>query len=288
MKVIGTPEEVHKESLRWKHSEYVALVPTMGALHEGHLSLVRRAKRLAPRCIVSIFVNPLQFGPNEDLSKYPRTFEEDCRKLEKEGVDAVFAPSPETFYPAAFASKVNVSHLSEHLCGRSRPGHFEGVATVCLKLFLSTAADFAIFGEKDFQQWRVLQRMVSDLNVPIRLVAQPIVRETDGLAMSSRNRYLSADERQAALAIPASLQAARDAVKLSEALTVGELTKTVRDRLSATALRIEYCDITSETDLVPQAAERRIIEIEKPRLFVAVKSGATRLIDNMSLGKEGT
>lgn len=287
MKILSSPEAAYQESLRWKQTGNVALVPTMGALHEGHLALVRMAKQLASRVIVSIFVNPLQFGPNEDFNRYPRAFEEDCRKLKDEGVDLLFAPTATEFYPEGFSTRVSVSALAEHLCGRSRPGHFEGVATVCLKLFQSTAVDFAVFGEKDFQQLRVLEQMVTDLNLPLKVVPHPIVREADGLAMSSRNRYLSADERAWAGLIPKALKAAQVRAQTLKDLTAGELIKLVRNDLSAAPLRIEYCEIASEKDLVPQRAESPLESMIRPRLLLAVKNGTTRLIDNLSLLKEG-
>jgi len=176
-------------------NQLIGLVPTMGALHEGHLSLVRRAKAECAAVAVSIFVNPTQFGPNEDFAKYPRTFEADYALLEAEGVDVIFAPAPEEMYPAGSSTFVEVEGLSHRLDGASRPGHFRGVATIVAKLFIAAEPDRAYFGQKDAAQIAVLRRMVADLGLPVELVACPIVREPDGLAMSSRNRYLNPTER---------------------------------------------------------------------------------------------
>src|ERR1700730_15706299 len=181
------------------------LVPTMGALHEGHLSLVRAAKTRCETVVVSIFVNPIQFGPNEDLAKYPRKFERDCDLLEREGIDFIFAPSAEEMYPAGGVTYVAVEGLSDKLCGRSRPGHFRGVTTVVSKLFHIVEPNLAFFGQKDAAQATIIRRMVRDLNFPIEIVVCPIVREPDGLAMSSRNAYLSPEERKSALVLHRSL-----------------------------------------------------------------------------------
>src|SRR5579862_3898728 len=204
----------------------LGLVPTMGALHEGHLSLVREAQRQCAPVVVSIFVNPTQFGPAEDFNKYPRTMEADRAALQKLGVDCIFAPPAEEMYPAGFRTTVNLDGLSERLEGRSRPGHFRGVATVVLKLFEIVQPRMAFFGRKDAQQARVLQQMARDLNLDAEIVVCPVVREADGLAMSSRNAYLSAAERSAALVLSRSLEGAkreiengeRDVVRLAAAL----------------------------------------------------------------------
>src|SRR5438128_358423 len=200
-----------KEAARQARADnhLVGLVPTMGALHEGHLSLVRRAKQECSRVYASIFVNPKQFGPNEDFAKYPRAFESDLAQFAEQGVDAVFAPAPEEVYPAGFSTYVNVDGISDRLEGRSRPGHFRGVATVVLKLFEIVQPDFAYFGRKDAQQVTVIQRMVRDLNLNAQIVVCPIVREADGLALSSRNAYLNPDERRAATRLHRALEAVR-------------------------------------------------------------------------------
>lgn len=288
MKIVRTPEEAFMEAARLKISGSLALIPTMGALHEGHLHLVRLAKTVAAKTVVSVFVNPLQFSANEDFGKYPRTFELDCQKLEKEGVDLLFAPLPERFYPVGFSTKVAVSGVSKHLCGEFRPGHFDGVATVCLKLFQSTGADLAIFGEKDFQQIRVIEHMVLDLNLPLKIVRCKTVRDEDGLALSSRNNYLSISERALTRAIPESLQRARsEALIAGLDISAGTLVQLTRTALELRSLNVEYCEITSEIDLAPVTSMTKLEEIVKPRLFVAVRCGMTRLIDNISLEKEG-
>src|SRR5689334_3337391 len=187
-----------------RHGKQLGLVPTMGALHEGHLSLVRAAKAKTDVVAVSIFVNPTQFGPQEDFTRYPRTLEKDCLMLEREGVDLVFAPTADEMYGTGAKTWVNVEELSEKLCGKSRPGHFRGVATVVAKLFNILEPDVAFFGQKDAAQVAVIKRMVRDLNVPVEIEVCPIVRESDGLALSSRNAYLNPDERKMALVLHAS------------------------------------------------------------------------------------
>src|SRR6266436_536405 len=217
-----------KETVRQARAEnhFVGLVPTMGALHEGHLSLIRRARSDCSRVYASIFLNPTQFGPNEDLSKYPRTFERDVEQLTDAGVDILFAPDAKEMYPPEFRSYVNIEGLSERLEGRSRPGHFRGVATVVLKLFEIMQPQFAYFGRKDAQQVRILQQMATDLNLNVEIVVCPIVREGDGLALSSRNTYLNSEERRAATVLQRALDEAqrevntgtRDALQLQASI----------------------------------------------------------------------
>jgi pantoate--beta-alanine ligase len=288
MLILNSPQVVQETALRWKRESKVGLVPTMGALHEGHLQLVRLAKTYSQRVIVSIFVNPLQFGPTEDLDKYPRTLEEDVAKLEALDVDLLFAPSPKDFYPPGFSTRVRVNDLSSVLCGQSRPGHFEGVATVCLKLFQTTQADFAVYGEKDFQQLRVLQQMTADLNLPLSLLPHPIVREADGLAMSSRNRYLSTQDRKRALAIPRSLKAAASQARTNRDLPVSHFVQLTRDALAGEHLEIDYVELVREQDLRSASPETLLREVKNPRLFIAVRAGSTRLIDNLSLAEESS
>lgn len=256
----------------------LGLVPTMGALHEGHLSLVRAAKAQCDAVTASIFVNPTQFGPTEDLAKYPRQFERDCELLEAEGVEIVFAPSAEEMYPQGAASWVIVEGLSESLDGRSRPGHFRGVTTVVAKLFHITEPDAAFFGQKDAAQLAVIRRMVRDLDFPVEVVACPIVREPDGLAMSSRNAYLSREERERALVLQRSLQrvqqlfqdGVRDSAKL---ISAG---KQVFE--SEPAVRLDYFEIVDPETLQP------VEEIATNALVaVAAYVGSTRLIDNVIL-----
>ncbi|MBI4405864.1 MAG: pantoate--beta-alanine ligase [Deltaproteobacteria bacterium] len=286
MMILNSPQVVQQTVLRWKQQYKIAFVPTMGCLHEGHLQLIRKAKELGHKTVVSIFVNPLQFGPAEDLKNYPRPFEEDVEKLELLSVDVLFAPKEADLYPECFCTQVKVQGLDEYLCGHLRPGHFEGVATVCLKLFQITAPDYAVFGEKDFQQLRIIQRMVEDLNLPISIVAHPIVREQDGLAMSSRNRYLSPEERQVAAHFPQAMSEARQYFLNHGTCSVEEIVGCFRRRLAETVLQPDYVEIASGRDLVPQLPSVPVSSIMMPRLFAAVKVGKTRLIDNMSLGGE--
>jgi pantoate--beta-alanine ligase len=268
---------------KWKPHSKIAFVPTMGCLHEGHLKLVEAAKRFGQKTIVSIFVNPLQFGANEDFDKYPRVFEEDSKKLEAMGVDLLVAPSVRDFYPPGFLSRVRVDRLGDHLCGKSRPGHFEGVTTVCLKLFQVTQADFAIFGEKDFQQLRILQQMTEDLNLPLTLIPEPIVRESDGLAMSSRNRYLSAEERAWAAHIPLAAKRAWAVANQRAQATVGDALAAAAQELESVPLEIDYLAIAPESTLVPAERDSLLSTLSMPRFFLAAKAGKTRLIDNLSL-----
>jgi pantoate--beta-alanine ligase len=261
----------------------VALVPTMGYLHEGHLSLVREARRLASVVVVSIFVNPTQFGPHEDLDRYPRDVRGDLRKLRQEGVDVVFSPDAAEIYPERYQTFVDVTEVTRDYCGASRPTHFRGVATVVAKLFNIIRPDVAIFGEKDFQQLVVIRRMVSDLCLDVSVVGLPTVREEDGLAMSSRNAYLSPAQRQQATAIYRGLR------KAKRLLDSGE-----RDAAELAAIAIDL--LREEQDLVidyvavcdPNTLER-IPEVEKEAvLLVAVRIGDTRLIDNIRLEVKGS
>jgi len=268
-----------KEAARNARAEnhVIGFVPTMGALHEGHLSLLHRAKSECSRAFASIFVNPMQFGPNEDLSKYPRTFESDIAKLEAAGVDVLFAPEPKEMYPTGFATYVTVEGLSERLEGKSRPGHLRGVATVVLKLFEIVQPHFAFFGRKDAQQARVLQRMLLDLNSDVEIVVCPIVREADGLALSSRNAYLSADERRAATVLYRGLQAAcrEVAADVRDAFT---LQKAVRDVLAKEPLaRVDYVEVVDADSFEPVAR----ISSRPTHILLAAFIGKTRLIDNL-------
>jgi len=258
----------------------IGLVPTMGYLHEGHLSLVRKSISENRSTVVTIFVNPLQFGPNEDYEAYPRDLEKDCLLLEKEGVDVVYCPKPEDLYHTDHSTYVVEERVSRDLCGASRPGHFRGVCTIVLKLFLLTGPDRAYFGEKDFQQLQVIRRMVRDLNVPVEIRGCPIVREKDGLALSSRNVYLSPSERLSALALNRSLKAAK-ALYDSGERNAGKLVGCVREGLfSDPALRVEYIELRD-------AEELSVLEtVDRPAvLALAVRVGKTRLIDNVKLGE---
>jgi pantoate--beta-alanine ligase len=256
----------------------VGFVPTMGALHEGHLSLVRQAKRENDKVVVSIFVNPLQFGRNEDFSKYPRTLERDCELLSGVGADMVFQPEPSEMYPPGFCTTVAVERLEERLCGKSRPGHFRGVAVVVLKLLHLVSPDIAYFGQKDFQQTVIIKRMISDLSMDVAIKVLPIVRNAAGLALSSRNAYLSETEKVDALCLYQSLAKAQSMVKdgvFDAKKIIKEMEKIVLTRSSAS---IDYISIIHPETLVdaPEARSGNVVA-------VAVRIGKTRLIDNVIL-----
>ena len=261
-----------------RENKKIGFVPTMGALHEGHLTLVRRAREMCDYVCVSIFVNPTQFGPNEDLNKYPRTLESDAERCREAGVDLIFAPSAAEMYPEGFNSWVKVKGLTEMLEGEIRPGHFRGVTTVCAKLFNIIEPDYAFFGTKDYQQLKVIEKMICDLNMRLKIVPVETVRESDGLAMSSRNAYLSTDERQSALILSKSLQKAREAFNSGErsAAAIQELVENlIKTEQSAD---IDYVAVVDGESLAP------IDEIIKPAVvLLAVRIGKTRLIDNMLL-----
>jgi len=259
----------------------VGLVPTMGALHEGHLSLVRAAKQQCDAVIVSIFVNPLQFGPKEDLAKYPRTFEHDCQLLNKEEVDFVFAPSLGEMYPGKALTYVTVEGLSDKLCGRSRPGHFRGVTTVVSTLFHIVEPDLAFFGQKDAAQAAIIRRMVRDLNSPVEIVVCPIVREADGLAMSSRNVYLSSPERQSALSLYRALQEIQRSFEQGERKSAHLIGAGKNVIVQEPGARLDYFEIVDPDTLDPMK------EVNRSALVaVAAFLGTTRLIDNILLNPE--
>jgi pantoate--beta-alanine ligase len=256
----------------------LGLVPTMGALHEGHLSLVRAARKKSDLVAASIFVNPTQFGPNEDFAKYPHTLESDCALLEREGVELVFAPSVEEMYPQGAVTWVVVEGLSDRLCGKSRPGHFRGVTTVVAKLFHIVEPEVAFFGQKDAAQVAIIQRMVLDLNMPVKIEVCPIVRESDGLAISSRNAYLSLEERKSALVLYRSL------VRVQKLFASGEhgsakLMATAKQEFAGEPnVRLDYIEVVDPETLEPVAAVT-----ERVLVAVAAFVGQTRLIDNILL-----
>jgi pantoate--beta-alanine ligase len=256
----------------------VGLVPTMGALHAGHVSLIRAARAETGFVVVSIFVNPTQFGPGEDFNRYPRPLEADLDVCRREGVDLVFAPAAETMYPADFHTYVEVHHLQDVLCGPSRPGHFRGVATVVCKLFNIVQPDLAYFGQKDFQQARIIQQLVRDLNLPLEVRICPTIREPDGLALSSRNRYLNGEQRRHATVLYRSLQEVKAAVEKGERDPVA-LQRRLAERITATPGAIlDYAEVRSAETLRTQPRLQGEVLVA-----VAVKFGGTRLIDNVLL-----
>ncbi len=277
MQVVTTLEELW--AARKQLPEPVGFVPTMGYLHDGHLSLVRCAKRDNRSVAVSIFVNPTQFGPNEDLESYPRDLQRDLALLEAEGVDLVWTPTAEVMYPPGFQTWVEVTEITQLLEGARRPGHFRGVTTVVAKLFNGVQPQRAYFGQKDAQQARVIQQMVRDLNFPIEIVVCPIRREPDGLAMSSRNTYLNPDERKAATVLYRALTAAKTAFEQGER-DADTLRKIMEDTINAEPLaRLQYVSCAD-----PDTLQELHGPVEKALLSMAVFVGKTRLIDNMLIG----
>ena len=282
MKIIRSSQTLQKalETFRRK-GKTIGFVPTMGFLHEGHLSLMRRARRECGAVVVSLFVNPLQFGPKEDLKKYPRNEKRDARLCNSERVDLLFIPEGRELYGADFQTTVSVGELAEPLCGRSRPGHFRGVATVVSKLFNIVKPKAAYFGQKDYQQCRVIEQMTKDLSYDIRIRILPIIREKDGLAMSSRNVYLKPEERAQAVGIYRALRTAAKAFRTGER-NAGRLEKVLRSRLKTFAVLggIDYAEIRDAVTLgkVSRVKNRAVAA-------VAVRIGKTRLIDNIILGK---
>jgi pantoate--beta-alanine ligase len=279
MKICKTIEEMRSaSSATRREGKRFGFVPTMGALHEGHLSLVRAAKAKSDVVAVSIFVNPLQFGPTEDLAKYPRSFERDREFLEKEAVDILFAPQTEEMYPKGAVTYVTVEGLSEKLCGSSRPGHFRGVTTVVAKLFHIVEPDLAFFGQKDAAQATIIRRMVRDLNLPVEIVVCPIVREPDGLAMSSRNAYLSPQERKTALVLNRSLTETKNRFDQGERNAIALIAVGKQIVAQEPAARLDYFEILDPGTLDPIQA------LTSPALVaVAAFVGNTRLIDNILL-----
>jgi len=280
MKIVKTKEEVRAAVKEWKAQGLtVGFVPTMGYLHEGHASLMKLAGE-NDRVVVSIFVNPMQFGPNEDLASYPRDMERDSRICEEQGVDLIFNPEPEEMYPQEFSSFVDMTGPTEELCGSSRPGHFRGVCTVVNKLFNIVKPDKAYFGQKDAQQFAVIRRMVRDLDMDLEVVAAPIIREEDGLAKSSRNKYLNKEEREAALILSRSLQLGRDMLGAGET-DVAAIVKAIEDKIKTEPLaKIDYVKIVDASSIKP-------VETVKEQVLVAmaVYIGKTRLIDNFIFEK---
>ncbi|AAZ34337.1 pantoate--beta-alanine ligase [Pseudomonas savastanoi pv. phaseolicola] len=280
MNTVKTVQELRAAVARARsEGKRIALTPTMGNLHSGHAALVAKAAQRADFVVATIFINPLQFGPNEDLATYPRTLAADQEKLLQAGCNLLFTPSVEEMYPHGMADQtlVSVPHLSQGLCGASRPGHFEGVATVVSKLFNMVQPDLAIFGEKDFQQLAVIRAMVRDLNMPIQIIGEPTVRAEDGLALSSRNGYLNEAQRAAAPALYQAIRQTADAISAGEQ-DFDALLTSKKQQLEAAGFRIDYLEIRDATSLRPTTAENRDVVI-----LAAAFLGKTRLIDNLHL-----
>ncbi|MGA9444649.1 MAG: pantoate--beta-alanine ligase [Methyloceanibacter sp.] len=275
LEIVRTVADLRARVAAWHaRGETVAMVPTMGAIHEGHMSLVQQANRLAGHVVASIFVNPLQFGPNEDFAAYPRGKARDAALLAQAGAALLFTPNANEMYPEGFATKVHVAGITGGLCGATRPDHFDGVATVVTKLLLQCTPDIAIFGEKDYQQLLVIQRLVRDLNVPIEIVGGPIVREPDGLALSSRNAYLSAEERETAPLLHAAIQQASH--ELAAGLSAEQALESARAALEAAGFRVDYLEARDPETLAPLSGP-----VASARILVAAFLGKTRLIDNV-------
>ncbi|HYX46503.1 MAG TPA: pantoate--beta-alanine ligase [Sphingomicrobium sp.] len=275
MQIVRSSEELARARAAVEGS--LALVPTMGALHAGHIALIEEAKRNAGQVAASIFVNPTQFAANEDFGRYPRSEGEDARMLEEAGCDLLWMPSVNDVYPSGFSTSIHVSGVSERWEGEARPRHFDGVATIVAKLLLSVRPDVALFGEKDFQQLAVVRRLVEDLNIPARVIAVPTVREEDGLALSSRNAYLSEDERARATALPRALQYARQAVLGGTDVRLA-LDTSRKSLIEAGFSRIDYFALVDAATLEPLEAPTG-----QMRLIAAAAIGATRLIDNLAV-----
>ncbi|MEN3952958.1 pantoate--beta-alanine ligase [Iodidimonas sp. SYSU 1G8] len=276
--IIRTVTELRAMVSTWRRDgQSIALVPTMGALHDGHLSLMRLAATQADRVVASIFVNPAQFGPGEDFERYPRTEAEDVAKLATVGVDAAFVPHVREMYPEGFATRVHIERLGDVLCGAHRPGHFDGMALIVVKLLTSALPDVAIFGEKDYQQLQIIRRFTADLNIPVRIMGAPIEREADGLALSSRNRYLSPEQRQTAVALSVALRMVRDAVRSGDDPAAASA-KAREDILQAGFDAVDYVEVRDPWSL------ELVTEPGRPaRVFGAARLGSTRLIDNWAI-----
>lgn len=279
--VARTVEGLRARVQGWRRrGRSVALIPTMGALHEGHLSLVRLAREAADAVVASVFVNPRQFGPAEDYAAYPRDEARDAALLAGAHCDLLYAPMPREMYPAGFSTSISVGGASEGLCGAARPGHFDGVATVVAKLLIQAAPDVAIFGEKDYQQLMVIRRLVRDLDLPVEVLGAPIARDRDGLALSSRNAYLTADQRAIAASLNRRLQGAAEALRGGEAVDAVEALARA-DLISDGFERVDYVEVRGSDDLAPRGPGP--LEDGNARVFAAAWLGRTRLIDNLAV-----
>lgn len=285
MEIITSIDDCRETIQRARREGRVGLVPTMGALHAGHFSLVSAARESCTQVMVTIFVNPSQFGPGEDFEAYPRRLQADAAACEKAGVAWIFSPDAGSMYSPDASTNVIVNRLSERLCGASRPGHFAGVATVVSKLFHIAPADAAFFGEKDFQQLQIIRRMVRDLNMPIDIIGCPIARHDDGLALSSRNSYLTPQQREAATCLSSSLFQAREEVGNGTCKRAEDITARVRTSIErAEGARIDYVELVDEQSLEPIVGEIA----GRARLCVAVYFGSCRLIDNVAVDPTGS
>ena len=277
VEIVRTVADLRNRVAAWHaQGETVAMVPTMGAIHEGHMSLVRQANRLAGHVVASIFVNPLQFGPNEDFAAYPRGEARDAALLAQAGAALLFTPNANDMYPEGFATTVHVAGVTGGLCGATRPDHFDGVATVVAKLLLQCGPDIAIFGEKDYQQLLVIKRLAQDLNMPVEIVGGAIVREPDGLALSSRNAYLSAEERETAPRLHATIQQASH--ELAAGLGAEQALESARASLEAAGFGVDYLEARDPETLAPLSGP-----VASARILVAAFLGKTRLIDNVAV-----
>ena len=280
MKTLTTIDSLRAEIASWRQAgERIAFVPTMGNLHQGHLRLVEVAKHQADRVIVSIFVNPMQFGANEDLDSYPRTLEDDCRALQQLHTDAVFTPTPELIYPRGLSEQtfVEVPKLGDHHCGASRPGHFRGVSTVVCKLFNLVQPDIACFGQKDYQQLAIIRQMVEDLSFPIEIIGVPTERAADGLALSSRNGYLTAEQRAQAPRLQQVLQQVATQIKTSDA-DFRSIETAAKAQLEAAGFQPDYLTISDRSSLLPAESRQQALVV-----LAAAWLGKTKLLDNLEV-----
>ncbi len=276
MKIINTIANLRQSLLELRHNNQpIALVPTMGALHDGHMALVKTAQEITKNVVVSIFVNPTQFGEGEDLESYPRQLKDDANKLQNMDIPIIWAPEPKTVYPEGFATNMQINGLDKGLCGAKRPGHFDGVILIVAKLFNQTGADYAFFGEKDYQQLAIIKQMSRDLDFDIEIIGVPTVRNKEGLALSSRNAYLSDDEKDMALALPRALQKAAHAIQSGH--NVPEILNEAQQNLKNSGFKsVDYFDLVDSKSL-------KILDIwdgQEARLLAAAYMGRTRLIDN--------